>query len=65
MIQVNSGMAGSPSKAVVTVGSNPTTVNLKEGTEYFVNVAYRTYSPGDKGMYTDFDLLVTVVPVSE
>ena len=65
MIQVNSGMAGSPSKAVVTVGSNPTTVNLKEGTEYFVNVAYRTYSPGDKGMYTDFDLSVTVVPVSE
>ena len=65
MIQVNSGMAGSPSKAVVTVGSNPTTVNLKDGTEYFVNVAYRTYSPGDKGMYTDFDLSVTVVPVSE
>lgn len=65
MIQVNSGMAGSPSKAVVTVGSNPTTVNLKEGTEYFVNVAYRTYSPGDRGMYTDFDLSVTVVPVSE
>lgn len=65
MIQVNSGMAGSPSKAVVTVGSNPTTVKLKEGTEYFVNVAYRTYSPGDKGMYTDFDLSVTVVPVSE
>ncbi|KFI69757.1 hypothetical protein [Bifidobacterium longum] len=65
MIQINSGMAGSPSKAVITVGSNPTTVNLKEGTEYFVNVAYRTYSPGDKGMYTDFDLSVTVVPVSE
>lgn len=65
MIQVNSGMAGSQSKAVITVGSNPTTVNLKEGTEYFVNVAYRTYSPGDKGMYTDFDLSVTVVPVSE
>ena len=65
MIQVNSGMAGSPSKAVVTVGSNPTTVKLKEGTEYFVNVAYRTNSPGGKGAYTDFDLSVTVVPVSE
>lgn len=65
MIQVNSGMAGDQPKAVVTVGSNPTTVRLKEGAEYFVNVAYRTYSPGDKGMYTDFDLSVTVVPVSE
>ena len=65
MIQIMSGMAGSQPKAVVTVGSNPMTVSLREGTKYFVNVSYRTSSPGDKGMYTDFDLSVTVVPVSE
>lgn len=65
MIQIMSGLVGSQTKAVATVGSNPTTVSLKEGTEYFVNVSYRTQSSGDKGMYTDFDLSVTVVPVSE
>ena len=65
MIQIMSGMAGGQPKAVVTVGSNPMTVSLREGTKYFVNVSYRTSSPGDKGMYTDFDLSVTVVPVSE
>lgn len=65
MIQILSGIAGTPSKAVITVTSNPMTVSLKEGVEYFVNVAYRTSSPGDKGMYTDFDLSVVVVPVFE
>lgn len=65
MIQILSGIAGTPSKAVITVTSNPMTVSLKEGVEYFVNVAYRTSSPGDKGMYTDFDLSVAVVPVFE